>query len=73
LQAERLDLVEHPVERALVRENSAQESVLTLSVGRQDRERLQQRRPERTADADLEALRRLRFAAAGRFASLWDR
>ena len=40
MQAERLDLVEHPVERALVRENSAQESVLTLSVRRQGRERL---------------------------------
>lgn len=71
LQPERLDLVEHAVEGGLVGKRSAQHCVRALPVCGERRERFKERRAELAADADLEALLRLRPRSVGRLSLSW--
>jgi ATP/maltotriose-dependent transcriptional regulator MalT len=63
LEAERLELVDYAVQRALVAERADQQRVPTASARGQRRERLHHRRADRSADPNLVAPR---LAAAGR-------
>jgi hypothetical protein len=64
LEAERFDLGEHAVKRRLVRQRSGQYGVASLRLRVQARERLEERRVQESANADLVARgsRRLRHA-----------
>jgi len=57
LQAECLELVDHPVQGGLVGQRADKQGVLTTSALGQRRERLHDRRADRPSDADLVAPR----------------
>src|SRR5262249_41295067 len=63
LQAERLELVDDAVQRGLVGDRAGEQGVRSASACGQGRERLQDRRADRAADADLISSR---LAATGR-------
>jgi len=63
LRAERLELVDHPVQGRLVGERAGEQRVPSTAGGGERRERLHDRRADRPAHADLVALR---LAIAGR-------